>query len=84
MKLKIEVDTTPEELRRFFGLPDVSTIQKEMMENLREKMMTGVEGYDPIKLLEPFLPNNLKSMESFQNAFWNLATGKTSQDEKEK
>ena len=75
MKLKIEVDTTPEELRRFFGLPDVTDLQTEMVEKLREQMFSGVEGYDPVKMLEPFLPNNLKSMESLQNAFWNMATG---------
>ncbi|MFT5116076.1 MAG: hypothetical protein ACI8P9_005439 [Parasphingorhabdus sp.] len=84
MKLKIEVDTTPAELREFFGLPEVSAIQEEMIEKLREKMLSGAEGYDPVKMLEPFLPNNLKSMESLQNAFWNMASGsgKKSGDDK--
>ena len=74
MKLKIEVDATPQELREFLGLPEVKEIQQEMMEKLREKMLSGVEDYDPAKLLEPFLPENLKSMESMQKAFWNMAT----------
>ena len=77
MKLKIEIDTTPEELRRFFGLPDVNELHQEMLEKLREKMQAGMEGYDPVKLLEPFLPNNLKTMESLQNAFWSMASGTT-------
>ncbi|MDG1206227.1 MAG: DUF6489 family protein [Pseudomonadales bacterium] len=31
MKVTIDVDITPEELRRFIGLPDVENLQKEML-----------------------------------------------------
>jgi hypothetical protein len=31
MKVNIEIDCTPEEARRFMGLPDVTGLQEEMM-----------------------------------------------------
>ncbi len=72
MKINVEIDATPEELRKFFGLPDVSALQDELMAKFREKMESGMTEYDPIKLMEPYLPDNLKSMEGFQKAFWNM------------
>ena len=38
MQIKIEIDVKPEELRRFLGLPDVSGIQDEIINFLREKV----------------------------------------------
>jgi len=34
MKINVEVDITPEELRRFMGLPDVQGWQQQMLEAL--------------------------------------------------
>jgi len=70
MKIKLDIDATPQELRTFFGLPDVTPLQNEIMENLREKMIAGTEGYDPLTLLRPFLPESLQSLESVQKMFW--------------
>jgi len=74
MKINIEIDTTADEMRRFFGLPDVTHIQSELMEQVRERMQAGVEGYDPLTLLKPFLPEHLRSMDAFQKAFWDQLT----------
>lgn len=66
MNVKIDIDMSPEELRRLLGLPDVEPIQREMMENLRKRMIEGVEGYDPIKLLQPYLTGTLASWDVVQ------------------
>ncbi len=71
MKFNIEVDVTPDELRRFLGLPDVAPLQAELMDKLRERIEAGMTDYDPVKLMEPFLTGNLKSFETMQNLFWN-------------
>ena len=81
MKIKIEVDTTPEEMRRFLGLPDVGEIQSDLIAKVRERMQAGAEGYDPLALLKPFLPENLRSMEGFQKAFWENLSGSTKHDD---
>lgn len=75
MKLKLDVEATPAELRAFFGLPDVEPLQREMMEVVRERMMAGMEGFDPLALMKPFLPAHLQSMDAFQRQFWDAFAG---------
>lgn len=78
MKFHIEVDITPEELRRFLGLPDVAPMQQELMERLRQRIETGMTDYDPVKLVEPFLAGNIKSFETMQKLFLGALAGSTS------
>jgi hypothetical protein len=70
MKITVEMDTTPEELRTFLGLPDVAPLQQEMLEKIQEKMRAGVEGFDPLTLLKPFLPENMQTLSTMQKKFW--------------
>jgi hypothetical protein len=82
MKIKFDIDATPQELRTFFGLPDVETLQKEMLEQIREKMLDGVEGFDPFSLMKPLMPEHLQSMTALQKSFWNVLAA-ASKEEKE-
>jgi len=70
MKIKLDIDATPQELRTFFGLPDVEPLQQEMMEQLRKRMQEGMERYDPATLLKPLLPEHMRTLESLQESFW--------------
>lgn len=83
MKINVEVDITPDELRRFLGLPDVAPLQQELMERLRERMESGVADYDPVKLMEPFVTGNMKSFEVLQNLFFNSMARKPDRDRDE-
>lgn len=75
MRIKIDVDVTPQELRTFFGLPEVEPLQREMLEKIREKVQAGAEGLDPVSLMRPFLPPNMQSVEALQKAFWDSIAG---------
>ena len=55
MKIHVEFDLTPEEFRRALGLPDVAAFQQALLEQVHKQMEAGVEGYDPLSLLQPFL-----------------------------
>ncbi len=70
MKIKFDVDVTPEELRRFFGLPDVEPLNREMLEQVRRNMAAGMEGFDPATLLKPWLPAHLQSLDAMRKSFW--------------
>jgi hypothetical protein len=48
MKLNVEVDCTPEEARRFLGLPDVSKANEAFV----EAMTKGVQGAGSIDQLQ--------------------------------
>jgi hypothetical protein len=41
VKVTVEVDCTPEEGRRFLGLPDVVPMQQAAMEKLQQRIVFG-------------------------------------------
>ena len=42
MKFNIEVDCTPEEVRRLVGLPDLSSVHEVYLTQMKDVMTTGV------------------------------------------
>lgn len=77
MKITITADVTPEELRAFFGLPDVTPLHQELVEQIRANMEAGAHGFDPLSLMKPLLPTNFQSPEAWQKYWSALATGMT-------
>lgn len=75
MKLKVDIEATPQELRAFFGLPDVEPLQREMLDLVAERMRQGAAGLDPAALMKPFLAPHLQSVEAMQKAFWDALAG---------
>ncbi|WP_440997162.1 DUF6489 family protein [Arhodomonas sp. SL1] len=69
MRIKVDVDATPEELRRFLGLPDVSALQDEVVAAVRERMQEGWEGYDPAAFLRTWAQPDVPGMQQLQEAF---------------
>jgi hypothetical protein len=66
MKISVDLDITPEELRKLFGLPDVEAFQRQLMDDIRGRMEAGAEGYDPIKLFQPYVSGTMASWDMFQ------------------
>lgn len=66
MKISIDVEMTPEEFRKVMGLPDLSPLQQEMVNQIREQMEAGTEGYDPLTIFKPALTGSQSSMELMQ------------------
>lgn len=73
MKVSVEFDITPEEVRKVFGLPDVEAFQRQLLDDVRERMTSGVDGYDPVKLFQPYLTGSMASWDLFQNMLTNVA-----------
>ena len=69
MNVKIDIDITPEEMRKLLGLPDVEAFQRQILDDIRQRMVEGVEGYDPLKLFQPYLAGSLASWDMFQKMF---------------
>ena len=70
MKIKFDIEATPQELRTFFWLPDIEPLQNEILEKIRKHMEQGIEGFDPLTLMRPFLPEHLRSVETLQKELW--------------
>lgn len=74
MKIKFEVELTPEELRQAMGLPDINQFYEEVLTSTLEKMKSGEEGYDPYSLMKPFIKNSFAGMEKFQAAMTSMVS----------
>jgi len=69
MKVTVEVDCTPEEARRFLGLPDVVPTQQAVMEKLQQRLISAVDATTPEGLLKAWMP---MAPDQMQQAFAKL------------
>ena len=80
MKITIDVDCTPDEARRFLGLPDVAPLQEALLRQLEERMHANLAAMDPETMIKTWLPVGLQGMEQMQRMFWeSLAQGAAGQ-----
>lgn len=82
MKITVDMDLSPEELRKLFGLPDVEAFQRQLMDDIRQRMMAGVDGYDPLKLFQPYMAGTLASWDMFQKMLTGAASAAVSSPSK--
>ena len=73
MKLKFDVECTPEEARAFLGLPDVSGLQKAVLERVEERTMAYFDSLDPEKLAGLWMPMGTQGFEAMRNVFTQFA-----------
>lgn len=67
MKIRIEVEVGPTELREFLGLPDVAGIQQEALEAVAHKLRSGAaSGSDALAILRGLVPEGLMSLTEWQ------------------
>lgn len=59
MNIKFDVDISPEELRRLMGLPDVQEFNKQVMNDMMEKLKAGADGYDPMSIFQSSIGSNM-------------------------
>jgi hypothetical protein len=75
MKISLDIDCTPEELRGFFGLPEVKPMQEALLREVEEQLRTNVKALDPETALKTWLPAGLKGFEQLQEMFLNQMSG---------
>jgi hypothetical protein len=68
MKVKLEIDASPEEWRRFFGMPDMTDIHEELLKQAKQKMQQA--DFDPLAMMQQFMPKDFSTMAEFQKKFW--------------
>lgn len=82
MKVRIDIDCTPEEARAFFGLPDVRPLQEAMMGEVEARMQAAMKELDPETLFRTWLPAGLQGLEQWQKMFWAQMGGTTDDNDK--
>ena len=82
MKITMEIDMSPEEVRKIMGLPDVEPMQKELMAKMQEKMNTYVdEMSDPEIFMKRVMPMGMQGMDQVQDFFSRFANAATDKKE---
>jgi hypothetical protein len=91
MKVSVDVDLTPEELRRLFGLPDLTPIQTLVVERIARQVEKGMDGNLWAGITRSIISGGLQSWEAYQNLLSGIlstgsrtAEGKTTKGEVDK
>lgn len=70
MKVKFDIECTPEEARAFMGLPDVAPMQERMMKEMEDKLHENLHSLDPEALFKTWLPMGFQGWNEMQKTFW--------------
>ena len=76
MKIHLDLECTPEELRGFFGLPDLGPMQERLLKEVEERLRANVKTLDPETMLKTWLPAGLKGFEQLQEMFLSQMGGR--------
>ena len=76
MKISLGIDCTPEELREFFGLPDVRSLQEQLLKDVEARMRDNLKALDPEAMLKTWLPAGFKGFEQLQEMFLDQMSGR--------
>ena len=69
IKMEVEVEATPKEVRDTLGLPDIQAVQERVIAKIEQRVMDAVTEYDPTKLLSLVLPEGFRLTEGVQKMF---------------
>jgi len=66
MKMTIEVDCTPEEARRFMGLPDVSALNEHLVGEMQKRVEANMALISPDELVKNWMSFGAGAQEQFR------------------
>jgi hypothetical protein len=75
MKINLDIECTAEEVRKFFGLPEVEQLQEALLKEVQERLTANIKAMDPKAMLEAWLPATLKGVEQLQELFLSKVAG---------
>ena len=66
MKMTVEVDCTPEEARRFLGLPDVSALNESLVAEMQKRATANMAVLSPDELMKNWAAFGVGAQEQFR------------------
>lgn len=69
MKLNVKVDCTPEEARRFLGLPDLTPVHEKYIANMLETLEKGISPDTFEAMIKSWAPMGEAGMRLWQQMF---------------
>lgn len=77
MKITIDIDLSPDEARRFFGLPDLSPAQDLIVERFTQQLEKGFEPGAVPNMMRTMIAGGMQSFEAYQKFVSDILTGAT-------
>lgn len=69
MKVSFDIDCTPEEARRFLGLPDVTPVNEALVEELVKRAGDMAANMDAEKMMQQWMSASVQGFGDMQKAF---------------
>jgi Tfp pilus assembly PilM family ATPase len=70
MKISIDIDCTPQEVRTFLGLPHIEPMQDALVAQMQGRLAKYLEAMDPEALMRLWLPGGMQGLAEIQERFW--------------
>jgi len=74
MKMRIEVECTPEEARTFLGLPDVTPLNDHLVKEMKSRFDANVAMLQPEELMKSWFALGGQAQEQFRKVMTAAAT----------
>lgn len=75
MKVRVEVECSPEEARAFFGLPDVTPVNELLVEELKKRTQQNMNLLEPDALMRTWMNFGGQAQEQFFRMMSGAASG---------
>jgi len=83
MKMTIDIECTPEEARRFFGMPDVTPVNALIVDEMRKQTSENIQTLgDPERLMAQWMAMSGKGLESMQSLMASVLAGSGTKSDK--
>lgn len=82
MKITVEIEITPEEMRELLGWPNIKEFQQELMDKIHDQMQAGADGYDPASLMQPFISQSFDSINNLQKMMMGVMASQSAKKKK--
>jgi len=76
MKVTVDFDLTPEEMRRLFGLPDLTPIQNLVIERIKGQVEKGLDQGIVTTLTRAMITGGMQSWEAYQKLLSGMFTAR--------
>ena len=75
MKVNVEIECTPAEARAFFGLPDVTSLNDHMVEEMKKRLDSNMAMVAPEELVRSWMSFGGQATEQFRKLMTAAASG---------
>ncbi len=80
MKVKIEAECTPAEARAFLGLPDVTTLNEQLVAEMKSRMDANIAALQPDELMKTWTAFGMQAQDQFRKLMTAAATSASGSD----